>query len=102
MSPAAGLLDTTIVAAGGLEHGGVTNDNEGYGTTKDLWTHPAPLPPGGPSRSHVLTLREGGLQKRHDARESGVAELRQQPGPKLRRAELKPIAPTTIPTNVRL
>jgi N-acetylneuraminic acid mutarotase len=44
--PAAGLLGTTIVAAGGLENGGVTNDNEGYSVTKNKWRDLAPVPTG--------------------------------------------------------
>jgi hypothetical protein len=44
--PAAGLLGTTIVAAGGLENGGVTNDNEGYSVSKNSWSDLAPVPVG--------------------------------------------------------
>ncbi len=44
--PAAGLIGTTIVAAGGLEGGGVTNDNEGYNISKKTWTELRAVPTG--------------------------------------------------------
>jgi len=36
--PAVGLLGSTIVAAGGLTASGVSGDNEGYSTSKNLWS----------------------------------------------------------------
>ena len=44
--PAVGLIGTTILAAGGLEDGGVTNDNEGYNVSKKSWAELDPIPTG--------------------------------------------------------
>jgi N-acetylneuraminic acid mutarotase len=41
---AAGLIGTTIVAAGGLENGGVTKDNEGYSISTNSWKELEPSP----------------------------------------------------------